>query len=669
MIEVNSSSPAAPAPALEPDLAPEAVVEEELRLTTTKVVGTKRPDGCELDMPVLSHAVLSIPSSAKPAKVFPLFNKPKPPATTQLPPEDTAQGYPPSQPTDSSGPDETSPRASEASKPPPIKSRVKKWKSAPSNNESFTGLTAEDPIVLDLPPNRTRSLPIKIKPPEPQVSFKQKKKRGFGSPDAPLPNGVTQHVRGPQSVFATASAEFPFDRKSREPIPSTSARKSLTFSLSGIISYPQDSPVLSSQRATPPPAPLEIPAEYAKQHPALRIFSETGNLLEGRENTVWVDKWSPRFAEDVLGNEAQVLYLRDWLQASAIDSFSGAVKPSAASTPASSQSKKKPLAKRGTKRPRIRREVGSKRDKKRRRREGDWIVDDDCPSPSELSEQEFHPLDELLDGDPDSDALVAKPPLGPEVPTVDLPAFGYHGPNTSNMSNTIILCGPPGSGKSAAVDACLYELGWDVHEVYPGIGKRSGAALESLIGQAGKNHLVTKQLEGERPLSPAPKGNTLAGFWGVGPVQNRAEVGSVGGSSDGTDVPDVGSMHIGPDDGSGNPAPPPQDDLPQIAERPAQEAQTQAKQSLILLEEVDILFKDDVNFWATVVDIIRDCRRPVVLTCNGTCCALCPDPCLRYSQIRHQPSSTASITRPEDPLVHTPPCPSSRCLSLCHMSC
>lgn len=43
------------------------------------------------------------------------------------------------------------------------------------------------------------------------------------------------------------------------------------------------------------------------------------------------------------------------------------------------------------------------------------------------------------------------------------------------------------------------------------------------------------------------------------------------------------------------------------------------QQSLILFEEVDILFKDDVNFWPTVIDFVANSRRPVILTCNGKC--------------------------------------------------
>ncbi|WFD03209.1 hypothetical protein MOBT1_001898 [Malassezia obtusa] len=40
------------------------------------------------------------------------------------------------------------------------------------------------------------------------------------------------------------------------------------------------------------------------------------------------------------------------------------------------------------------------------------------------------------------------------------------------------------------------------------------------------------------------------------------------------------------------------------------------RQSLILLDEVDVLFDDDAGFWAAVVELVRDSRRPVILTCS-----------------------------------------------------
>ena len=527
---------------------------------------------------------------------------------------------------------------------------------------------------MDNSPTRTKSLPAKPKLFGSRTTFKLKNKQGLGSLGAPLPTGETQHVRGPQSAFGKDNAEIPFERRVRNPVASTSAGEPSTSSLAGIIAYPHY-PLIPSDECPSPPSPsppFEIPAEYLNQHPVFRVFSQTADPLDVNQPTtdLWVDKWAPHMAEHVLGNEGHALYLRDWLKASEINSFSGSLDPSAASTPvSSSQPKKRPPTKRGTKRPKIRREVGSKRAKKRRRRGDDWIVDDDEMLLSESSEAESHPLDAYLDDAPSSDAPVFDEfPLEMDVPLIDLPPLAYDQPNAFDMSNTIVLCGPSGSGKTAAVYACAAELDWEVFEVYPGVGKRSGVALDNLIGQVGRNHLVTKQ--GGRHLSPAPgKDNALTRFLGVSTAQIPAEPGSVDGSSDGTDIPDIGGIEIVSDDGLGILAPPPQGDPPPIVEF-VQKLQVQAKQSLILLEEVDILYKDDVNFWPTVVNIIRDCKRPVVLTCNGTWRStlfLGYYPDTRLS--RHQPSSVGSVTRSENSILYPTPYSRYRRLSLCYMSC
>ena len=560
--------------------------------------------------------------SARTTKLFPLFSQSKLQVTTHPPPEETPSTHPPSQPIEFLRSDETFLRALQASKPPPAKSQVKKWKSASSNNGKSAGLTAENPIVLEVPLTRTRSLPVKTKLFDSRTLLKLRSKQGFGSLDVPLPNGKSQHVRGPQSVFGIAHADIPFRRKSRDPVTPTRAGESSALSLAGILNYPQDLPTPSNQHCAPPsPIPFEIPAECLSRHPVFRIFSEIVDPSDVKEPTtdLWVDKWAPCLAEHVLGNEGHALYLRDWLKASEINSFSRFFDPSAASTLASSAApRKKPPAKRGTKRPRIRREVGNRKVKRRRRREGDWIVDDDQIS---SSEPESHPLDSYLDDDPSSDVpIVGELPLEAGVPMIDLPPLSYDKPNAFDMSNTIVLCGPSGSGKTAAVYACAAELDWEVFEVYPGVGRRSGTALDNLIGQVGKNHLVTKQ--GGGPLSPVPKNNSLSRFFDASAACIPAEPCLADGSSDGTDIPDIGGIDIISDDGVEVPVQPPHVD-PTPGAGSVQKLQVQAKQSLILLEEVDILYRDDVHFWQTVINIIRDCRRPVILTCNGTWCALC----------------------------------------------
>ena len=166
--------------------------------------------------------------------------------------------------------------------------------------------------------------------------------------------------------------------------------------------------------------------------------------------------------------------------------------------------------------------------------------------------------------------------------------------------NTILLCGPHGCGKTAAVYACAEELGWDVFEVYPGIGERSGAALNKLIGEVGKNHLV-RQTQQQPKIDPPSK-----------PTRSKANFFTKRVLSDDETEPPSSQTTI-PDE--------------EPSEETA-EASPVISQSIVLLEEVDVLYREDGNFWPALIKIIKECRRPVVLTCNGKAHVLHSNPSL-----------------------------------------
>ncbi|EJU06100.1 hypothetical protein DACRYDRAFT_43964, partial [Dacryopinax primogenitus] len=189
-------------------------------------------------------------------------------------------------------------------------------------------------------------------------------------------------------------------------------------------------------------------------------------------------------------------------------------------------------------------------------------------------------------------------------PARQLPAHDF----AQRLTNSILLSGPSGCGKTAAVYACAKELGWDVFEVYPGIGKRSGQGLMALVGEVGRNHLVRKAPVGKIAFEKFP-------FAGSPPARNPLQSGTQQQpiSIDSSSPPDNGIEFIESIDSSGTNRTTAQ----QQARLPTPAPETaRVRQSVILLEEVDVLFREDAGFWQAVVALVKDSHRPVIMTCN-----------------------------------------------------
>ncbi|XP_055014529.1 ATPase family AAA domain-containing protein 5b isoform X2 [Boleophthalmus pectinirostris] len=200
------------------------------------------------------------------------------------------------------------------------------------------------------------------------------------------------------------------------------------------------------------------------------------------------------------------------------------------------------------------------------------------------------------------------------------------------LCNTILICGPPGVGKTASVYACAMELGFKVFEVNCS-SQRSGREVLAQLKEATQSHQV--EISGKDPLKPSyfnsynavrssPKSDIL-------PVKmpKKATVSTskkkpvqIKSSGKESDKPITLTSYFKTKAKA--------DHLYHYETTMCKKSTTKKEPpdsavnndstnkkvatSLILFEEVDVIFEDDVGFLAAIKTFMATTKRPVVMT-------------------------------------------------------
>jgi DNA polymerase III delta prime subunit len=315
--------------------------------------------------------------------------------------------------------------------------------------------------------------------------------------------------------------------------------------------------------------------EEGRAHPCIAklytsIATSTTSFDNGICDTVqWAQKYSPKCAEDVLQPGPEARMLRDWLKELIVSSVgTGNIPPN--------KNKKKSLGGHKSKR----RKVADKLD--------GFIVS---------SEEEASEMDELQDSEEDELAGGVTVSSKRTVIRVGDSIGRFKKGEKGRLTNAVLISGPNGCGKSASVYAVAKELEFEVFEINSGT-RRSAKDILERVGDMTQNHLV--QLDGKGDDSytndhptglglPDAKQNTVNMFFKPA-AQNKAK--------DNRSKPNE-NINKG---------------IPREVLTTSSRTQ---KQSLILLEEVDVLFEEDKQFWTGILALIEQSKRPVIMTCTN----------------------------------------------------
>lgn len=340
---------------------------------------------------------------------------------------------------------------------------------------------------------------------------------------------------------------------------------------------------IDTETFLPPPPELRLPQKHFEsglkleqrvlgevrnaKHPALAplrislVSSLSAFDKYQCESISWTQKYTPKSAVEVLQLGKDSFLLRDWLQALKVQSVdTGEAKPKPANPP---------------------------KKKRKKNKLDDFIVD---------SDEEADAMDEISDAEEDwsPDRRGVKRTV---IRTGDLLARDAR--TSTRLTNTVVISGPHGCGKTSAVYAVAKELDFEVFEINPG-SRRSGKDILEKIGDMTRNHLVQHH-QSDAPVAAideeevaedikSGKQATMNSFFKLKAASQPRKPGRPKKQAEEVSGP--------------------------IKSEPKKLPAKNQKQSLILLDEVDILYEEDKQFWATVINLIAQSKRPFIMTCN-----------------------------------------------------
>ncbi|EQL37839.1 hypothetical protein BDFG_00876 [Blastomyces dermatitidis ATCC 26199] len=294
------------------------------------------------------------------------------------------------------------------------------------------------------------------------------------------------------------------------------------------------------------------------------------------DDSPWTQKYAPSGADFVLQLGTEALVLKKWLQSLTVSTVNSGTSPSDGKQP-----KQIP-------------DDGAKRKRRKRPKDLDGFI---------VSSDDEEPRMDEIDSPNDDDELAGGVTISNKRTVVrsdnPIARSSRSAPEKRPVPNLILISGPSGCGKTAAVYGVAKELGFEIFEINAG-SRRSARDVVERVGDMAQNHLV--QLLGQvddnspaasslkslfsTPSTDTGKQSTMQNFF----KQDTKNSGPRATDKDGAPAPD--------------------------GKAPVPKTQPSQKQSLILFEEVDILFEEDKQFWSGVLTLISQSRRPIIMTCN-----------------------------------------------------